>query len=87
MTLPLEHKDALRCAKRARCAGRHQESADELRRAYRLLVVERHAAEVALSRKLEDILAGMTAVKEEIARLKKSASKKGGNTQRDQLPD
>ena len=75
MALPLEHKGALRCAKRARCAGRHQESADELRRAYHLLVRERHAAELALSRRLEGILEGMHAVNAEIALVKKAAGK------------
>jgi hypothetical protein len=75
MALPLEHKDALRCAKRMRCAGHHKEAAAELKRAYRLLVVERHAAELALSNRLGEILGGMHAVKAEIARLKKAAEK------------
>ena len=75
MTLPLEHKDALRCAKRMRCAGHHKEATAELKRAYHLLVRERHAAELALSRRLGDILEGMHAVNAEIALVKKAAGK------------
>ena len=75
MALPLEHKDALRCAKRMRSAGHHKEAAAELKRACHLLVRERQAAELALSRRLEDILGGMHAVNAEIARLKKAAGK------------
>jgi len=75
MALPLEHKDALRCAKRMRCAGHHKEAAAELKRAYHLLVRERYAAGKLLSRRMEEILEGMYDVNAEIARLKEAAGK------------
>lgn len=75
MALPLEYKDCLRHAKSMRSAGHHKESAAEIKRAYHLLVRERHAAELALSLRLTEILEGMHVVKAEIARLKKAAGK------------